>query len=106
MRLSFSAYSIVRAPAKKHGAVKPANYHPTLKLASLRCGMAGSRRFKGHPDLISAVNLLMQGEPGWQGCLKIDLFAGDGVVEFQKLGVQEISSIAWEAGEVFKRPAG
>jgi hypothetical protein len=34
------------------------------------------------------------------------LFAGDGVVEFQKLGVQKISSIAGEAGEVFQRLAG
>jgi hypothetical protein len=33
------------------------------------------------------------------------LFAGDGVVEFQILGVQEISSIAPEAGEIFKRLA-
>ena len=28
------------------------------------------------------------------------------MVEFQKLGVQEISSIAGEAGEIFKRLAG
>jgi hypothetical protein len=34
------------------------------------------------------------------------LFSGDGVLEFQKLGVQEISSIAREAGEIFKRLAG
>jgi hypothetical protein len=34
------------------------------------------------------------------------LFSGDGVVEFQPLGVQEISSIAGEAREVFKRLAG
>jgi hypothetical protein len=34
------------------------------------------------------------------------LLSGDGVMEFQKLGVQEISSIAGEAGEIFKRPAG
>jgi hypothetical protein len=31
------------------------------------------------------------------------LFSGDGVWEIQKLGVQQISSIAWEAGEIFKR---
>jgi hypothetical protein len=43
---------------------------------------------------------------GRQSCLKIDLFSGDGVVEFQILGVQEISSIAGEAGEIFKRLAG
>jgi hypothetical protein len=48
----------------------------------------------------------MQRESGRQSCLKIDLFSGDGVVEFQKLGVQEISSIAGEAGENFKRLAG
>ena len=45
-------------------------------------------------------------ESGRQSCLKIDLFSGDGVVEFQKLGVQKISSIAGEAGEIFKRLAG
>ena len=44
-------------------------------------------------------------ESGRQRCLKIDLFSGDGVVEFQTLGVQEISSIAGEAGEIFKRLA-
>jgi hypothetical protein len=48
----------------------------------------------------------MQGESGGQSCLKIDLFSGDGVVEFQILGVQEISSIAGEAGEILKRLAG
>jgi hypothetical protein len=37
-----------------------------------------------------------------QSCLKIDLFSGDGVVEFQILGVQEVSAIAGEAGEIFK----
>ena len=30
----------------------------------------------------------------------MDLFSGDGVVEFEKLGVQKISSIAREAGEI------
>jgi len=35
----------------------------------------------------------------------MDLFSGDGVLEFQKLGVQQISSIAGEAGEIFKRLA-
>jgi hypothetical protein len=47
-----------------------------------------------------------QSESGRQSCLEIDLFPGDGVVEFQKLGVQEISSIAGEAGKIFKRLAG
>ena len=32
----------------------------------------------------------------------MDLFSGDGVLELKKLGVQEISSIAGEAGEIFK----
>ncbi len=48
----------------------------------------------------------MQGECGRQSCLKMDLFTRDGVVEFQILGVQEISSIAGEAGQIFKRLAG
>jgi hypothetical protein len=34
------------------------------------------------------------------------LFFGDGVLEIQKLGMQKISSIAREAGEIFKRLAG
>jgi len=34
------------------------------------------------------------------------LFSGDGVVDLQTLGVEEISSIAGEAGEIFKRLAG
>ena len=48
----------------------------------------------------------MQWGSGRQRRLKVDLFSGDGVVEFQILGVQEISSIAGEAGEIFKRLAG
>jgi len=48
----------------------------------------------------------MQRGSGRQSCLKIDLFSGDWVVEFQILGVQEISSIAGEAGEILKRLAG
>jgi hypothetical protein len=48
----------------------------------------------------------MQSESRRQSCLKIDLFSGDGVLEIQKLGVQGISSIAGEAGEIFKRLAG
>jgi hypothetical protein len=47
----------------------------------------------------------MQAESGWQSCFKMDLFSGDGVLEFQKLGVQQISSIAGKAGEIFKRLA-
>ena len=47
----------------------------------------------------------MQCECGRQSRLKIDLLSGDGVVEFQKLGVQEIASIAGEAGEILKRLA-
>ena len=53
-----------------------------------------------------AVNLLVQWESRRQSRLKIDLFAGDGVVEFQILGVEEISSIAGQAGEILKRLAG
>ena len=68
------------------------------------CGQPGGRL--GHPDTNPAVNLLMQRESSRQSCLKIDLFAGDGVVEFQKSGMQEISSITGEAGEIFERLAG
>ena len=45
-------------------------------------------------------------ESGRQRCLKIDLFSADGVVEFQKLGMQKISSVAGEAGKIFKRLTG
>jgi hypothetical protein len=62
--------------------------------------------FNGQPDFIPAVKLLRQWESRRQYSLKIDLFSGDGVVEFQILGVEEISSIAGEAGEIFKRLAG
>ena len=68
--------------------------------------MAGSRRFNYRPDSIPTVNLLMQWEFRRQCCLEIDSFSGDGVLEFEILGVQEISSIAGEAGEIFKRSAG
>jgi hypothetical protein len=34
------------------------------------------------------------------------LFSDDGVLEIQKLGMQKISSIAGEAGEIFERLAG
>lgn len=47
----------------------------------------------------------MQWEFGRQSCLDIDLLSSDGVMEFKKLGVQEISSVAGEAGEIFKRLA-
>ncbi len=36
----------------------------------------------------------------------MDGFAGDGVGEFEELGVQEVASVAGEAGEIFKRLAG
>jgi hypothetical protein len=42
----------------------------------------------------------MQWESRRQSCLKIDLFSADGVVEFQILGVQEISSIAGTTAKI------
>src|SRR5277367_4854848 len=57
------------------------------------------------PDLTTFLERRIWIVSGRQSCLKIDLFSGDGVVEFQILGVQEISSIAGEAGETFKRLA-
>ena len=71
-------------------------HEKSLPIARCRCPCLG---------FIPAVNLLMQWESRRQSCLKIDLFSSDGVVEFQILGVQEISSIAGEAGEIFKRLA-
>ena len=46
------------------------------------------------PFLTPVVNLLPQLESGRQSCLELDRFSADRVVESQKLGVQEISSIA------------
>ncbi len=48
----------------------------------------------------------MQQESRRQSCLNINLFSLDVVWEIQKFGVQEISSVAREAGEIFKRLAG
>jgi hypothetical protein len=69
-------------------------------------GRPEARSFQRCRELIPGVNLRMQGECRRQRCLKGDLLSGDGVLEFEKLGVQEISSIAREAGEIFKRLAG
>jgi len=98
---------LCHAPRKSRSGklwiTRPYSGIPTLRQDSEWRDRAG---FNGHPDSIPAVNLLMQWESRRQRCLKIDLFSGDGVVEFQILGVQEISSIAGEAGEIFKRLAG
>jgi hypothetical protein len=51
------------------------------------------------------VKLRVQRESGRQRCLKIDLFSRDRVLELQEVGMQEISSIAWEPGKIFKRLA-
>ena len=92
---------------QKIGACAPLAINIGVLLNSLRQDSDGRdcAGFNGHPDLGPAVNLLMQWESGGQSCLKIELFSGGGVVEFQKLGVQKISSIAGEAGEIFKRLA-
>ena len=78
-----------------------------IKLASLGFGLAGWPGFnEKYPELIPRRETTDAMRIRRQRCLKIDLFSGDGVVEFHKLGMQEISSIAGEAGEVFKRLAG
>ena len=74
---------------------------PWVALVGFRIGATSSV-----PEFLSAVNLPMQQEPRRQSCRKIDLFSGDGVSEFQILGMQEISAITREAGEIFKRQAG
>jgi hypothetical protein len=48
----------------------------------------------------------MKWEARRQSSLQIDWFSGDGVVEFQMLRVQEVSSIAGEPGTIFKRLTG
>ena len=47
----------------------------------------------------------MESESGRHSRLKIDSLSSDRVMEFKKLGVQEISSIAGQAGKIFKRLA-
>lgn len=42
---------------------------------------------------------------GWQSCFQMDFYSGDRVAESQKLGVQEVSSIAGEARIRCKRLA-
>ena len=49
--------------------------------------------------------MIMPRESVRQRCLDMDLFSGDRVVQLQIPGVQEISSIAGQAGEIFKRLA-
>ena len=34
------------------------------------------------------------------------MFSGDGVLESQILGMQKVSSVTWEAGEIIKRSTG
>ena len=66
----------------------------------------GMRKLGGFAHRDSELRLLVQWESGGQSCLEIYLLAGDGVEEIQKLGVQEIASIAGEAGQRFKRLSG
>jgi hypothetical protein len=47
-----------------------------------------------------------RGERGRQSCPKLNLLFGDGMLEFQKLSMQQISSIARETREIFKSLAG
>ena len=85
-------------------------HHPhsrsAIKLAWLGWKIGIAQVSDGLSHLIPAANLLMQGESRRQSCLKIDLFSGGGMVEFQKLGMQKISSIPGKTGEIFKRLAG
>jgi hypothetical protein len=96
---------------REHRAVASRVAQAMARLPARGNPMVGSIRGwsdAGSPSpyrLIPAVNLLMQWESRRESCLKVDLFPCDGVVEFQILGVQEISSIAGEAGEILKRLA-
>ena len=76
-----------------------------LPFGDNRAGGFGLDALKLHRGCPMSLAVGDRGESRRQSCLKIDLFSGDGVLEFQKLGVQQISSIAGEAGEIFKRLA-
>ena len=95
------ADSTAQGRPRRHWAMAMRSTRSVRRQASFN-----SRSGKLRTTRLPAVNLRMQWESRRQRCLKIDLFSGDGVVEFQILGVQEISSIAGEAGEIFQRPAG
>src|ERR1700719_2404395 len=107
----FTAIAVTGSPRHylRHGRAVPAKQKPVLIVEALQ----PARRYVVLALRRGLVRLWFSREPfshlsesGRQSCLKIDLFSGDGVVEFQILGVQEISSIAGEAGEIFKRLTG
>ena len=75
--------------------------YSSATIAHFFMSLRGSRALRDRPHI-----LLTQWESRRQSCFKIDLFSGNWVVEFQVLGVQEISSVAGEAGEILKRLAG
>ncbi len=47
----------------------------------------------------------MHSESRRQDCFQMNWLPADGVVEIQVLGVQEVASVAWQAGEMFERLA-
>ncbi len=57
------------------------------------------------PDLRPVANLLTQSESCRQSCLNPDLFSANRVVKCQILGVQEVTSIARQAWQIFQRLA-
>ena len=86
-------------PQREHG----------LQLTSNHGGSRGLQAPESEPTqspaLAADLNPLTQSESRRQGCLKIDLFSADRVLEFQKLRMQKISSIAGEPGEILQRLA-
>jgi hypothetical protein len=99
---SFVAFQRRPAAAIPSGAAKSAWLSKAFPLGQAFSMIAA---FTDEP-LAHRLALRMQWEFRRQSCLKIDWFSVDGVVEFQILGVQEISSVAGEAREIFKRLAG
>ena len=75
-------------------------------LAQLLAGGLGLDALKLNLGCPRSLAVRDRGESGRQSCLKMDWFSGNGVLEFQKLGVQQISSIAGETREIFERLAG
>ncbi len=119
----FTAIAVTGSPRHylRHGRAFPAQQKPVLILEALQParryvvlalyrGLVRfwfSREPFSHLVVLSAqIREPMDAKPGRQSCLEIDWLSGDGVVEFQILRMQKVSSIAREAGESFERLAG
>ena len=96
--ISLSTDRVMKKTKGTDGSVHATRRIPLM--ARSRCG----NRFVRPEFFITLLNV--QRGSGRQRRRQIDWFTGDGVEEFQILGVQEISAVAREAGEVLQRLAG